>query len=125
VQDLTDADVTLALDDFGAGHAGVGLLGRLPFGVLKVDRSLLPGPHRCAAASAPEARAVLRGVVALAAAVGVEVTAEGVETPAQRELVAGLGVAHAQRWLYARAMPVQGFADWWTARVAAAAAVPG
>lgn len=122
VQALADADVTLALDDFGAGHAGVGLLGRLPFGVLKVDRSLLPGPQRVAAAHAPDARRVLAGVVALAAAVGVEVTAEGIETPAHRELVAELGVPHAQGWLYSRALTAPAFGAWWRQRVAALAA---
>jgi len=122
VQALADADITLALDDFGAGHAGVGLLGRLPFGVLKADRSLLPGPHRTAAAHAPDARRVLAGVVALAAAVGVEVTAEGIETPAHRELVADLGVPHAQGWLYSRALPAPAFAAWWRERVTALAA---
>lgn len=122
LQALADADVTLALDDFGAGYAGVGLLGQLPFGVLKVDRSLLPGPHRATAPTAPEARRVLAGVVALADALGLEVTAEGVETAAHRELVAGLGVPHAQGWLYARAMPAAAFARWWRARVAAVVA---
>jgi EAL domain-containing protein (putative c-di-GMP-specific phosphodiesterase class I) len=122
VQALADADITLALDDFGAGHAGVGLLGRLPFGVLKADRSLLPGPHRVASAHAPDARRVLAGVVALAAVVGVEVTAEGIETPAHRELVADLGVPHAQGWLYSRALPAPAFAAWWRERVTALAA---
>ncbi|WP_091240425.1 EAL domain-containing protein [Klenkia soli] len=122
LQALADADVTLALDDFGAGHAGVGLLSRLPFGVLKLDRSLLPGPHRVVAPAAPDSRAVLRGVVALAESVGVEITAEGIETPVHRELVAGLGVPHAQGWLYAPAMPAAAFAAWWQVRVAAVAA---
>ena len=122
VQALADADVTFALDDFGAGHAGVGLLGRLPFGVLKLDRSLLPGRHRTVATTAPDARALLCGVVGLAAAVGAEVTAEGIETPAQRELVAEIGVPHAQGWLYAPAMPADAFEAWWRARVDAVAA---
>ena len=127
VQTLADADVTFALDDFGAGHAGVGLLGRLPFGVLKLDRSLLPGPHRTVAAAAPDVRALLGGVVGLAAAVRAEVTAEGIETPAHRELVAELGVLHAQGWLYAPAMRADAFEDWWRARVDAvhAAAAAG
>ncbi len=117
VQALADADVTIALDDFGAGHAGVGLLGRLPFRVLKLDRSLLPGPHRTVAAAAPDVRALLGGVVGLASAVGAEVTAEGVETAAHRELVADLGVPHAQGWLYAPALPAEAFEAWWRARV--------
>ncbi|MEI4270424.1 EAL domain-containing protein [Klenkia sp. LSe6-5] len=121
LQALADADVTLALDDFGAGYARVGLLAQLPFGVLKVDRSLLPGPHRAAAPSAPEARRVLAGVVALAGALGLEVTVEGVETAAHHALVTGLGVPHAQGWFYAPAMPADVFADWWRARVATVA----
>ena len=123
VQTLADADATVAIDDFGAGHAGVGLLGRLPVGVLKLDRSLLPGAPRTAAATAPDPRALLAGVVALAAAVGVEVTAEGVETAAQREVLAGLGIPHAQGWLYARAMPAAAFGAWWSDRVVTAAAL--
>jgi EAL domain-containing protein (putative c-di-GMP-specific phosphodiesterase class I) len=124
LQLLADAGVTIAVDDFGSGFAGVGLLGVLPVGVLKLDRSLLPGRHRCAAAGAPPAEAVLSGVVALAAAVGAEVTAEGVETGEQRALLARLGVPHVQGWYFAPALDAPAVEDYWRAWARPAALIP-
>ncbi len=115
LQALVDDGVTLAVDDFGAGYAGAGLLQALPVGVLKADRVLLPCSSRPAARTAPRPGAVLAGVVALAAAAGAEVTAEGAETPEHLALLRDLGVPHAQGWLFAPSLDPDALTDHWRA----------
>ncbi len=124
LQDLADAGVTIAIDDFGSGYAGLGLLGRLPLGLVKLDRSLLPGSGCVVAAGAPAPEALLRGVVALAAAVGAEVTAEGVETPEQWAVCSALGVAHLQGWLFSPAVDADAIVDLWRGHRPTGAAAP-
>ncbi len=122
LQALADAGTTIAVDDFGSGYAGLGLLARLPVGVVKLDRGLLPGPHRVVASGAPSACALLAGTVALARTVGAEVTAEGVETPEQWALVNELGVSHVQGWLFAPALDPDDVTHFWRSHSAPAAA---
>lgn len=122
LQALVDDGVTLAVDDFGVGYSSAGLLQALPVGVLKADRVLMPDGCRPAARTAPRPGAVLAGVVALAAAIGAEVTAEGVETPEHLALLQHLGVAHAQGWLFARALDPDALLAHWRAWAAARAA---
>ncbi len=111
---LAAAGASVALDDFGAGYAGVGPLLHLPVALLKLDRSLLP-LRRERLPGAADPVEVLTGVLALAAAVGLEVTAEGVETPDQLALLRSLGVRHAQGWLFARALDPAGVVAHWRA----------
>jgi diguanylate cyclase (GGDEF)-like protein/PAS domain S-box-containing protein len=75
---LTDLGVTLALDDFGTGYSSIAALHRLPISTLKIDRSFvreLPGD--------PDARALVTGLLRMAVGLGVDVVAEGVESPEQ------------------------------------------
>ena len=97
--ELTDLGVHLALDDFGTGYSSLVVLRRLPFDRLKVDRSFV----RPVADTAAD-REIVAAVVGLARAVGVEVTAEGVETTAQAEVLADLGCGEAQGYLFAAPM---------------------
>lgn len=122
LQALVDDGVTLAVDDFGAGYASAGLLQALPVGVLKADRVLLPCATRPAARTAPRPGAVLAGVVALAAAAGAEVTAEGAETPEHLALLRDLGVPHVQGWLFAASLDPDALTDHWRAWAAGRAA---
>jgi len=83
--------VTLALDDFGTGASSLVSLRRFAVDRLKIDRSFvadLPADEN--------ARALAGGIVGLAHALGLTVIAVGVETPAQRELLAALGCDQAQ-----------------------------
>jgi diguanylate cyclase (GGDEF)-like protein/PAS domain S-box-containing protein len=94
---LKDLGVRIAIDDFGTGYSSMSLLHRFPIDVLKLDRSFvarIPGP------GSPTVRAL----VALAHNLDMEVVAEGVETAAQRESLAGLECAFGQGHLFSEAV---------------------
>ncbi|MGQ9367007.1 EAL domain-containing protein [Azospirillum sp. ST 5-10] len=93
--------VPLCIDDFGTGYSSLSHLGRLPFDVLKIDRSFIS-----ALGSDPRQEALLRGVVELTHRIGLEVVAEGVETEAERAVVARIGCDYAQGYLFARPLAV-------------------
>lgn len=93
---LRDLGFRLAIDDFGTGHASLTYLARFPVHVVKVDRSFVVG------LGADEASGIIvRSVVAMAHALGMTVTAEGVETLSQLEFVLDAGCDAAQGYLFA------------------------
>ena len=75
-----------AIDDCGAGSSSLAALRRFPVDRLKIDRALLAD-----ASGEQGAAALVGGIVGLAPALGLTVVAEGVDTPAQRELLAARG----------------------------------
>ena len=88
--------VRIALDDFGSGYSSLGMLRRLPVDVLKMDRAFVR-----ALGDDSDAEAVAAAIVALARVYGMEVVAEGVETPEQRDLLTELGCNELQGFLFA------------------------
>ncbi|MED5618855.1 putative bifunctional diguanylate cyclase/phosphodiesterase [Ideonella sp. BN130291] len=97
---LRDMGVRIAIDDFGTGLSSLAYLKRLPIDKFKVDRSFVR--------ELPEAAgdaAIVTAVVSMAHALGLQVVAEGVETPAQREFLARLGCNHAQGFLFGKPAP--------------------
>jgi diguanylate cyclase (GGDEF)-like protein/PAS domain S-box-containing protein len=84
--DLKELGVRLAVDDFGTGYSSLSYLRRLPFDVLKVDHSFVHSVAECS-----RDYAVVRALIQMAHALGLEVVAEGVETAAQRDCLAELG----------------------------------
>lgn len=92
--------VRIALDDFGTGYASIGFLRRFRFEKLKLDRSLIE-----LAGGDDSSRAMMLSSIALARALDMGVTAEGVETEEQAELVKLAGCDQIQGWLYYRALP--------------------
>lgn len=89
----------IALDDFGTGQSGLKQLIGLPLDILKIDKSEVDPLMKD-----PTADRLLRGVVALAAAMRVKVIAEGVETPEQAFFLRAAGVDAAQGWLWSKAV---------------------
>jgi Amt family ammonium transporter len=100
LRELSDLGVRLAIDDFGTGYSNMALLTRLPLTDLKIDLSIVAGAER-----KPESRAILRAIATMARSLGLEVIAEGVETPAQRDILIGLGCRLHQGFLHGRPMP--------------------
>jgi diguanylate cyclase (GGDEF)-like protein/PAS domain S-box-containing protein len=95
---LREIGVELAADDVGTGASSRSSLNERPVDVLKIDRSLIsPLP-------ATESMAVVRAIVAMAAALGLATVAEGVEDEAQRLAVRELGCDRVQGYLLARPM---------------------
>ncbi|MGH8870316.1 MAG: putative bifunctional diguanylate cyclase/phosphodiesterase [Actinomycetes bacterium] len=99
--------VGVALDDFGTGYCSLAYLHTFPADVLKVDRALVDG-----ARDDPQRAVMLRAVAAMADALGLDATAEGVGTPDEASLLVELGVAHAQGYHYARPMTAADFTTW-------------
>jgi len=92
--------VRIALDDFGTGYASIGFLRRFRFEKLKLDRSLIE-----LAGGDDGSRAMMLSSIALARALNMAVTAEGVETEEQAELARLAGCDQIQGWLYYPAVP--------------------
>lgn len=93
-----------ALDDFGAGYAGLGLLAKFQPDLIKIDMELLRGVD-----SSPARQAIIAGIVAIARQLGVEVLAEGVETEAELMTLKAAGITLFQGYYFA--MPqLEGFA---------------
>ena len=97
MRQLAAAGVQTGVDDFGTGYSALSYLHDLPVGFLKVDRSFVRRLD-----GSPRPSAVVRSVVELAHAHGLQVTAEGVETAEQARLLREMGCDHAQGWLFGR-----------------------
>ena len=100
LNDLRSAGIGISIDDVGIGYSSLGYLEQLPVDQLKVDRtfvSRLDGSKR--------ALAIVRSVVELAHAVGLQVVAEGVENSDQHSTLLAMGCDRAQGFLYARPVP--------------------
>jgi len=99
VKDLRDLGAGVVLDDFGAGFASIGMVRQFAFSKLKLDRSLIEN-----IAISEHDRLVTAATVMLARALGLKVTAEGIETEEQAMLANLAGCDELQGWLFARAM---------------------
>ena len=104
---LNEMGVGLALDDFGIGHSSMDRLTRLPINELKIDRRFVR--HH---ATSPREAAVVRGAVDLGHALGLAVTAEGVETGHDLESLRRDGCDIAQGFHYAPALPAEELVSW-------------
>ena len=94
----------LAIDDFGTGYASLQQLSAVPFSEMKIDRSFVSG-----AGNQPHLRAILESSIQLGRRLGLETTAEGVETAAEEALVRSVGCAVGQGFLYSPALPAADF----------------
>ena len=106
--------VRLAIDDFGTGYSSLSYLKRFPVDVVKIDKSFVDG-----LGDSPVDREIVAAVIRLAAAVGMQTVAEGVETTGQLEQLRLLGCTLVQGYLLARPQPAAELD-----RVLAEAAVP-
>ena len=102
LQSLKDLGIRLSLDDFGTGYSSLSYLRQLPFSKVKIDRSFVR--------DLPEAvadKAIIRTIVELGVSLGMTLTAEGVETHAQRECLAEQGCHQFQGYLFSRPLPME------------------
>lgn len=86
-----------AIDDFGAGHAGLSLLARFQTDFLKLDMGLIRGID-----SSQRRKLIVESVVRLARSLGMETIAEGIETPAESDALRAIGVRYLQGYLFGR-----------------------
>ena len=93
---LKGIGVRLALDDFGTGFSSLNHLRSAPFDKIKIDQSFIRG----AIVEGSRNGAIMASIVSLAEALGMETTAEGVETFDELDLVRRLGCSHVQGHIY-------------------------
>lgn len=97
---LSQLGVQLAIDDFGTGYSSMAYLRQLPMKRLKIDRSFVRDlPHH------EHSRTIVTAIVNMAHGLGLDVTAEGVETLEQADYLAGQGCDVLQGYAFARPMP--------------------
>ncbi|WP_435926791.1 EAL domain-containing protein [Dryocola sp. BD613] len=107
VRDLHGLGVELAIDDFGTGQSSLTYLETLNPDVLKIDKSFTAAIGTDAVNST-----VTDIIISLAQRLGIDLVAEGVETPQQAEYLRHHGVNILQGYLYARPMPLNEFPLW-------------
>src|SRR5207244_9367611 len=102
---LREGGSRVAVDDFGTGHSALGYLRRFPIDVIKLDRSFVERVDRVS----PEA-AIIQAVIALGHALGMHITAEGVERPEQIDRLRSLGCDSAQGLYFFPPLPADAVA---------------
>ena len=92
--------ISISLDDFGTGHAGLSYLRRFPFDKVKIDRSFIHNLR-----NDTQSGAIVEAILLLTRRLGLDVVAEGVETQAQLDLLRHLHCPMVQGYLTGRPMP--------------------
>jgi diguanylate cyclase (GGDEF)-like protein len=101
MQKLKRVGISFALDDFGTGHSSLSCLTAFPFDKIKIDKSFIGNLVKNHKSSA-----IVSSIVTLARGLDISITAEGVETREQFEMLRTLGVNFAQGYLLGRPMPI-------------------
>ncbi len=106
LEQLRKSGVELALDDFGTGYSALSYLKQFDIHYLKLDKSFMSGifDHE-------RDRLLVEGLIALAHNLGIRTIAEGIETEAQHDLVAGWGCDYAQGYWYAKPLAREALDD--------------
>jgi diguanylate cyclase (GGDEF)-like protein len=104
-QHLRRRGIRILLDDFGTGFSSLAYLGKLPIDVIKIDQSFVRAAER-------DGFAVINAILSIARAMSMTVTAEGVETPIQRTVLASIGVDRLQGYLISRPLPATDVSSW-------------
>lgn len=94
----------ISIDDFGTGYSSLQYLSQMPVSYLKIDKSFVSKIN-----ADPKVLAVVKSMVFMAQALGMDIIAEGVETLEEREALLQLGAYFAQGWLYSKALPMDLF----------------
>ncbi len=106
LRSLSDAGFRLAIDDFGTGYSPLSQLYAMPVHELKIDVAFVRRIRD------PQGARLLRAIVDIAASLGLETVAEGVEDAATARLLGEMGVDLLQGWHYAHPMPAEALEAW-------------
>lgn len=105
LNELSNYGAQVAIDDFGVGYSSLSYLHSLPIHTMKIDRSFISEIQ-----SLKEKHSIVTGLIAMAAELGLDVVAEGVETPVQLEFLKRVECPRTQGFLVGRPVPVSRFA---------------
>ena len=94
---LKGLGTTLAMDDFGTGYSNLAYLQKLPIDILKIDRSFITGML-----ADRDKIAIVLAILSLAQALGMQTTAEGIESNELAQTLAALGCTYGQGFVYAK-----------------------
>lgn len=108
MEGLKALNTTLAMDDFGTGYSNLAFLHQLPIDMLKIDRSFIAGML-----ADRDKAAIVRAILSLARALGLQTTAEGVETAELAQTLGVLGCTRAQGFYYAPPLDPDDALDYW------------
>jgi len=100
LNELKTLGVKLQVDDFGTGYSSLSYLHQLPVDILKIDRSFV-----MAMPKGSKHMSIVRAIIALAATLGLETTAEGVDEVDQAHHLREMGCTHGQGYLWSRPLP--------------------
>jgi len=106
LREIKALGVSIALDDFGTGYSSLETLRTFPFDKIKLDCSFVSEVE-----SSPQARAIVRAVLALGKSLDIPVLAEGIETQGQLSLLRNEGCDEAQGFLLGRPAPLRQIVD--------------
>jgi diguanylate cyclase (GGDEF)-like protein len=99
---IRSTGVRIALDDFGTGYSSLSLLQQFPIQRLKIDRAFVSG-----IADNANDRSLVRSIIAMAGALGLDIVGEGVETVQQLKMLRQLGADKAQGYLISHPVPAE------------------
>ena len=112
---LKKFDVRIAMDDFGTGFTSLASLQRLPIDILKIDQSFVSQMI-----ADPDSTAIVRAVLSLARALGMETTAEGIDSEDLAEMLTESGCTYGQGYHYSEPLTASEAIDYWLSRSASA-----
>jgi predicted signal transduction protein with EAL and GGDEF domain len=104
---LRDLGVPLSIDDFGTGYSSLAYLQKLPVSELKIDRSFIDGID-----ALPGTQKLVKAMIEMGHSMGLSVTAEGVETKAERDTITGLACDVMQGYFASRPLHGQALTAW-------------
>jgi diguanylate cyclase (GGDEF)-like protein len=104
VRQLKNLGISIALDDFGTGYSSASYVTKFPIDRIKIDKSFTQG-----SSDRRDCAAVIASILALARGLDIAITAEGVETEQQFQMLRNSGVECAQGYLFGRPVPLSVF----------------
>ena len=104
--EFRDAGIQAAIDDFGTGYSSLSYLKKFDIDYLKIDQSFVRDLE-----TDPDDMALSEAIIVMAHKLGLKVIAEGVETEAQRKLLADAKCDYAQGYLFSRPVPAEKFEE--------------
>ncbi len=109
LEELRQLGLQVAIDDFGTGYSSLSYLHTLPVTAVKIDRSFIERLGR-----PDDSTSVVRAIIEMSHSTGLEVVAEGVSDMDLQARVSTMGCDAAQGYFWARPMPADDFARWWS-----------